>query len=114
MVYDDALVTADYVAAAMAARASPDLRAEQGAMGRALFPGGTQDFDLKPALARVDCPTALIWGRADDVVPFRQAFGAPGRTALHLFDNVGHLPQVEATAEVVAILKGTFAAGEAR
>lgn len=113
MVDDPALIGDDFVAAAMASRADPTLRAAQIQMGRDLFPDATQPFDLRSALDRLQCPTRIIWGRADAVLPWRSALSAPGRVGLHLFDGMGHVPQIERTEEVAAIVLANIAAGEA-
>ena len=97
--FDDA-----FVSAAMAARAQPELRAAQIDLADTLFPDGVQSFDLRPALERVAAPTALIWGRADRVLPWRQALSAPGRAALHLLADVGHTPHLEAPELVGALI----------
>jgi pyruvate dehydrogenase E2 component (dihydrolipoamide acetyltransferase) len=70
----------------------------------ALFPDGTPSFDLRAALDRVDCPTQIIWGKADRILPWRHALEAKGRIALHLFDGMGHIPHLEAPEEVAALL----------
>lgn len=113
MVGDPALIGDDFVAAAMASRADPTLRAAQVQMGRDLFPDATQAFDLRAALDRLQCPTRIIWGRADTVLPWQPALSAPGRVGLHLFDGMGHVPQIERTEEVAAIVLANIAAGVA-
>jgi pyruvate dehydrogenase E2 component (dihydrolipoamide acetyltransferase) len=75
-------------------------------MAERLFPDGTQAFDVGAALSRVRCPTAIVWGRQDRIIPWRHALRAPGRVALHLFDEVGHLPQLEAADELAALVGG--------
>lgn len=110
MVADPGLIGEDFVRAAMETRRDPALRAAQGQMARDLFPDGTQGFDLRAALDRLICPTRMIWGRADAVLPWQQALAAPGRVALHLFDGVGHVPHLERPAEVLALLTAQFSA----
>ena len=88
----------------MLARNDPELRAAQLDLAEALFPDGVQSFDLTAALERVTAPTALIWGRSDHIVPWRQALAAPGDMALHLLTGIGHMPQVECPAVVAGIL----------
>lgn len=108
MVADPRLIGEDFARAAMATRTDPALRAAQAQMARDLFPDSTQAFDLRAALDRLDCPTRILWGRADAVLPWQQVLGAPGRIGLHLFDATGHVPQLEQTEAVLAILRDQF------
>jgi pyruvate dehydrogenase E2 component (dihydrolipoamide acetyltransferase) len=96
-------ITDEYARAAMRPRADPALRACQQAMAVALFPDGTQAFDLRPALSRLACPAALLWGRQDRILPSSQALSAEGDFALHLLANAGHIPQIECPERVAAI-----------
>lgn len=105
LVADDRIVTDSYVRLAMTARSDANLRAAQAAMSDALFPDGVQSFDLRAALDGVQMPTRLIWGRQDEIIPWKHALRAPGRVGLHLFDGVGHMPQLEAAEEVGKILR---------
>ena len=101
MVADPDLITDAFAAAAMAARSDPALRAGQQAMMADLFPDGTQGFSLAAALGRLEIPARIVWGRADPVLPWRDALRAPGHVGLHLIEGVGHLPQLE-TPDLVA------------
>ncbi len=98
-VFPDSLVQV-----AMQLRADPALRAAQAEMGGALFPDGTQAFDLGDALGRVATPTRILWGRADRVLPWSQCLRAPGRVGLHLFSGLGHLVHLEAPEAAAAVL----------
>ncbi|MEM9048339.1 MAG: acetoin dehydrogenase dihydrolipoyllysine-residue acetyltransferase subunit [Pseudomonadota bacterium] len=104
LVADPETIGWGYVQAAAAARADPGLRAAQAAWAEALFPDGTQAFDLTAALDRLACPTRIIWGRQDQIIPWTHALRAPGRVALHFLDGVGHLPQIEAPEEIAGLL----------
>ncbi|MDC0116210.1 acetoin dehydrogenase dihydrolipoyllysine-residue acetyltransferase subunit [Octadecabacter sp.] len=108
LVADEALITQSYVRLAMAAREDPNLRAAQTALADVLFPDGVQAFDLRAALGRIDVPTRLIWGKSDEIIPWRHALRAPGGVALHLFEGVGHMPQFEASEAVGKLLKGSL------
>ena len=105
LVADPALIPDGYAAAAMAARRAPELRAAQRAMAGALFPDDAQAFDLTQALRRLEVPARILWGRADPVLPWSHALKAPGGVGLHLFDGVGHMPQLEATREIGLLLR---------
>jgi pyruvate dehydrogenase E2 component (dihydrolipoamide acetyltransferase) len=104
LVADPLRITDSYARLAMQSRADPALRTAQTAMADALFPDGTQGFDLTAALDRLVPPARIIWGKADAIVPWTHALRAPGRVGLHLFDRVGHMPQIECAEEVGKIL----------
>lgn len=108
MVKDDTLITDAYVRLAMAPRTDANMRAAQQALADSLFPDGVQAFDLRAALGRLEMPARLIWGKADKIIPWRHALGAPGNIALHLFEGVGHIPHFEAPEEVGKILKASL------
>lgn len=110
MVADKGLISAEFVGAAMAGRAEPALRAAQQQMAEDLFPGGVPGFDLRAMLEQIGCPTRIIWGKADEVLPVDQARSAPGQVGLHLFDDVGHVPHIEITDRVMNILESVLKA----
>lgn len=94
----------DFARAAMMARHDPELRAAQLDLADAMFPDGVQSFDMRAALDRVEAPTAVIWGRDDHIMPWRQALAAKGEMALHLMSGVGHIPHVEAPDQLAGIV----------
>ncbi len=105
LVANEDIVTDSYVRLAMAARAEPNQRAAQTSLADALFPDGVQAFDLRAALDRIETPTRIIWGKRDAIIPWQHALRAPGRMALHLFDGIGHMPQIECADAVGSIIK---------
>lgn len=106
-------ISDDYAKAAMATRRDPALRAAQSAMAEALFGDGVQCFDLRAALSRLEVPTALLWGKQDEIIPARQALAAGGECAIHLLAEAGHIPQYEAADQVARILTRHLAGAEA-
>ncbi len=100
------IVTESFVMAAMQARRDPALRAYQQDLAETLFPDSVQSFDLTPALDRLAIPAQIVWGRKDRVFPWKQALQAPGRVALHLLHDIGHMPHLEAPEEVAAVIAG--------
>lgn len=65
-----------------------------------MLDGDTQKSGLREALAGTMVPVQVIWGRQDKIIPAAQAEGLPPRVAVHLLDGVGHMPMMEAAAEV--------------
>lgn len=100
----------DFAKAAMMTREDPALRAAQLDLADALFPDGTQAFDLTAALDRLEMPTSILWGRRDRILPWRHALVANGNIALHFLRETGHIPHVECPAEVAEILSRHMAA----
>lgn len=101
---DPDLVTDNYIRSAFAQRRDPQLRAAQASMMDVLFPDGVQAFDVKAALKRIDCPTRIIWGKSDAIIPWKHALGVPGSVSLNLFPGIGHLPHVEIPDEIGTLL----------
>jgi len=101
---DPDAVSWNLILAAAMFRAEPALRAAQIAMADILFPDGVQSFDLTAALHRITCPTRIVFGKQDTIIPYTHALQAPGRVALHLFEAVGHLPQFEIPEEIIGLL----------
>lgn len=106
-------ISDDYARAAMRLRQDPALRAVQAEMAGALFLDGVQAFDLRAALSRVTAPLAMLWGRQDHILPWRQAL-QPGDFALHLLSGAGHVPQIEIPDRVARILTRHLEAGGPR
>lgn len=98
-------ISYDYAKAAMRLRTDPSLRAYQSDLADILFPDGVQPFDLRPALSRLECPTTVIWGRKDHILPWRQSISVTGDFALHLLADAGHVPQIECPDRLARILR---------
>ncbi len=66
----------------------------------AWFAEGSQKLDLTGELAALKTPVQIIWGREDRIIPVAHAEAFQGRVPVHILDKVGHLPQMEKSAEV--------------
>ncbi len=75
------------------------------AIANGFVDGDAQRLDLRAALSAVGCPVQVLWGSADRIVPPAQAEGLPASVAVHRLDGAGHLPHLEASNAVNALLK---------
>lgn len=103
----------DYARAAMKVRMDPALRACQADMSAALFPDGVQAFDLRAAMARLECPTTILWGRQDHIVPHRHALALDGDFGIYFLAGAGHIPHIECPERVAKIVARQLAGAEA-
>ena len=102
--HDERLLTSSFVATAYKQLESPQKREGLRAMANALMPDGTQATSKRAALENLTVPTKVIWGTNDRIIPLKHANGLPGRVALHVLKNVGHLSYIEASDIVAALL----------
>lgn len=65
---------------------------------------GAQSVPLRDSLAGLDMPVRVVWGSEDRIIPASHADGLPDNVEVHVFDGYGHLVQLEAAAEVNALL----------
>lgn len=107
MVGDPRVLPPGYAQAALRQMEKTGNRDALSSMAEALFPDGTQGFDLTAALAGLGVPTRLVWGKLDRVAPAAHAARAPGFAAVHLLDGVGHVPQIEAPALTARLIAET-------
>ncbi|MFE1598752.1 acetoin dehydrogenase dihydrolipoyllysine-residue acetyltransferase subunit [Methylobacterium sp. ID0610] len=104
LVADPAVLTDSLVGAAARARTDGRLTAAQERLARSLFAPGTQLFSTRALFPQFAMPVKVVVGSEDRIVPARQALGLPGSVALHVFPQVGHMPQLERKAEVARLL----------
>lgn len=95
---------ANFASAALWQRAQAAREAEQGKLLRDLFPRGAQAERFLSNLKAIRVPAKLIWGKADAIIPVAHAAQAPGAMALHLLDDIGHLPQIECPDMVARLI----------
>lgn len=62
------------------------------------------------AVARLNCPTLILWGLQDRISPMPDLKAFPSGTHFASFERAGHLPHIETPSEVVQALKGFLAA----
>ncbi|RFU49390.1 acetoin dehydrogenase dihydrolipoyllysine-residue acetyltransferase subunit [Paraburkholderia sp. DHOC27] len=87
-----------------------EVRERLAAVAGRFFPDGTQALDLRHLLHDLTMPVRVVWGQQDRILPVRHTEGLPGHVAVHRFDGVGHLPYLEAQAEVARVVVQNIAA----
>ena len=114
--HDPAYVTDERIATALAAAGQPHAARVMLELVRDLgtWRGVRPQWraDLLDAVAALDLPTLLVWGERDLVLPAAHLAYARTRlpdAASHLFRDTGHMPQIERTAEVEALLRKLWA-----
>jgi len=65
-----------------------------------LFPAGRQASLDMGDLAKIAAPILVIWGEDDRVLPVSQTENLPKRIEVRRLQGVGHMPHMEASAEV--------------
>jgi pyruvate dehydrogenase E2 component (dihydrolipoamide acetyltransferase) len=111
LVADPAALGSALVNTTLRQRAAGALVEAQARLAEALFPDGAQAIDIRPWLAEIAIPAKVIVGVEDRILPARQAEGLNGLIALHRLVRVGHMPHLEARAEVARLLTELVRAG---
>jgi pyruvate dehydrogenase E2 component (dihydrolipoamide acetyltransferase) len=111
LVADPAALGSALVNATLRQRAAGGLVEAQARLADAFFPDGAQSIDIRPWLAEIAIPAKVIVGVEDRILPARQAEGLNGLIALHRLVRVGHMPHLEARAEVARLLTELVRAG---
>jgi len=74
-------------------------------LGGALFGGGTQSAQPGREIASAGKPVLVIWGAQDRIIPAAHAKNAPEGATVRVFDDAGHMSQMEKANEVNGLLK---------
>ncbi|QGZ65121.1 acetoin dehydrogenase dihydrolipoyllysine-residue acetyltransferase subunit [Paraburkholderia acidisoli] len=104
LVAQPAFIDEGFIASAQQQLASEPKRATLARIAETFFPDGRQKLDLRATLASLAMPVRVVWGARDRIMPVAHTEGLPGRVAQHRFADVGHMPQLEAAAEVARII----------
>jgi pyruvate dehydrogenase E2 component (dihydrolipoamide acetyltransferase) len=74
-------------------------------LGDGLFGGGKQSARPGGKLAESGKPVLIVWGEKDQIIPAAHAKNAPPGATVRVFDDAGHMSQMEKANEVNALLK---------
>jgi pimeloyl-ACP methyl ester carboxylesterase len=105
-------VTPELVERGRATLADPGVRQTMLALSRNYEANDLKGSGLWPRLAKIRCPTLIVWGAEDRMFPARYAKDAlaaiPG-ARLVVIPNCGHFPQIEAAEKFNDLLLGFLA-----
>jgi pyruvate dehydrogenase E2 component (dihydrolipoamide acetyltransferase) len=110
LVHDPALISRVMIEETLRTKRLDGVQAALETIARAWFPDGRQALDLRPALAALDMPVQIVWGRDDRIIPAAHAEALAGRLPVHILGDVGHLPQMEKAGEVNRLIADFVAA----
>ena len=74
-------------------------------------------YDYRERVGEIACPTLIVWGRNDRVVPVSSAeeyHRLIERSRVEVFDDTGHVPMVERPARFNALLEAFLAEDSSR
>jgi pimeloyl-ACP methyl ester carboxylesterase len=71
------------------------------------------DYDFRDRIPEISCPTLIVWGRNDEIVPVQDAYEferlIPGAKRV-IFEDTGHVPMLERPARFNRVLEEFLAA----
>jgi pyruvate dehydrogenase E2 component (dihydrolipoamide acetyltransferase) len=73
-----------------------------------LFPGGQQQVLDPSDLAQIPTLITVIWGQNDRILPVGHAEALPDQVEIHRLEGVGHMPHMEASAEVSRLIEAAL------
>lgn len=79
------------------------------ALGASLFADGRQREQPGRQLGETGIRTLVIWGARDQIIPAAHATHAPAGASVTVFDDAGHMSQMEKAGEVNGLLKAHLA-----
>lgn len=112
LVADEDAITRDMIDAVIRYKRIDGVADALATIRDGLLDGGAQAISLRERVGALAVPVQVIWGERDRIIPARQSDGldALGAT-LHILPGVGHMPHMEAAAQVNAALTD-FIAGD--
>jgi pyruvate dehydrogenase E2 component (dihydrolipoamide acetyltransferase) len=79
-----------------------------------LFVDGRQSVSIADRLHELEVPLLVVWGREDRIIPASHAERAPEGAQVHVLDDRGHSPHMEAAGDFNRIVEGFLARAPAK
>jgi pimeloyl-ACP methyl ester carboxylesterase len=107
LVHKPGILTGALVRATFEGRKGSAMVAGQLKLAAGLFEGSTQLFSIHDALSAFAGPLRVIVGTEDRIIPAGYVETVPAHAAVNRLPQVGHLPQLEATALTARLVAET-------
>jgi len=65
---------------------------------------GRQAIMMRDQLQQLQIPTLILWGREDRIIPVSHSSNLPESVSVHVFEDCGHMVQMEAANDVNRII----------
>jgi pyruvate dehydrogenase E2 component (dihydrolipoamide acetyltransferase) len=102
---DPALVSRQLIDELLKYKRIDGVQAALSALSNNLFPNGKQSAVYIDKLTDITCPTLVIWGANDKVIPASQAESLPAAISVHSIEGAGHMVQMEKAGKVNELLR---------
>jgi len=108
LVADPALISRDMVNDVLKYKRLDGVPQALRNLADSLFPGGRQEVLDSGSVAQIPTPITAIWGENDRILPIGHADLLPEQVEIHRLDGVGHMPHMEASAEVNRLIEAAL------
>lgn len=108
LVADAELISRDMVNDVLKYKRLDGVEAGLRRLADGLFPDGRQQTLDGGALGGLGMPIVVAWGEADQILPIGHADALPGSAKVERLSGIGHLPHMEAAAEVNRLIEETL------
>ncbi len=108
LVADPALISRDMVDDVLKYKRLDGVDQALRRLADSLFPGGQQQVLDPSGLAQIPTPITVIWGQHDRILPIGHADVLPDRVEIHRLEGVGHMPHMEASAQVNQLIEAAL------
>jgi len=108
LVADPALISRDMINDVLKYKRLDGVDRALRALAEGLFPDGQQATLALDDVARLQAPISVIWGQNDRILPVAHADTLRGQVQVHRLEGVGHMPHMEAAAQVNRLIEAAL------
>jgi pyruvate dehydrogenase E2 component (dihydrolipoamide acetyltransferase) len=109
LVADPELISRDMVNDVLKYKRLDGVEASLKRLAEGLFRDGRQKTLDLTGLPALSIPVSVIWGENDRILPVAHADLLPGHVEVHRLEGIGHMPHMEASAEVNRLIESSMA-----